>query len=38
MLRDFIVDWKAWSRTERWVAVAFAILIVTLFGWDVTTS
>jgi hypothetical protein len=38
MLRDLIVDWKAWSRTERRIAVVFAVLIVVLFGLDVASS
>ena len=38
VLRDFIVDWKAWSLTERWIVIVAAILVVAALGLDVATS
>jgi len=38
MLRDLIVDWKTWSRTERRIVIAAAFLIIALLGIDVAAS
>jgi hypothetical protein len=29
-MRDWVADWKRWSRAERWFAVALLILALTL--------
>ena len=29
-MRDFVADWKKWSRTERVLAVVVALLMVAL--------
>ena len=37
ILRDFIVDWEAWSRAERWTVIVAAILVAAAFGFGVAT-
>jgi len=29
-MRDLISDWKKWSRTERWLAIALVVLSLAL--------
>ena len=29
-MRDFVADWKRWTRTERMLAVLMALMLVAL--------
>ena len=36
-MRDFVADWKKWSRAERVLAVVVTMLMVALpLGWLLT--